>query len=231
MALNKNSLILCILFALISAVGCSQVNFSQKKNNDLSSYSPPPEATNTPLPTAAPAAVSVKYPSYAKIANVPALFEQSEILINTQADNNSCVLSAFVSPIESNLCFDVPDLCWTTQINTVTKSTDYTCAQAFRAQVILAARGGNACVAATQNLTSLQISQINDPTIYKVDNDAVDTSGAVPDPTTVLPALNSISLDSACRCHYSSNDTPTFIYKYPALEEHCRYHFGDVYHL
>ncbi len=230
MAVSKNSLILYMVFASIFGIGCSQVDFLQKKNSDFSSYSLPPNPISTPSATTLPASVSVMYPSYAKITNMPTLYEQSEILVNPQADNNSCAMTAFISPIENNLCFDVPELCWTTQINIVTKSSDYTCAQAFRAQDILTARGGNACIASTQNLSSIEISQINDPTIYKVDSDAADTSGAIPDPGTVLPTLNSISMDSACRCHYSSNVTPTYIYKYPAMEEHCRNHFSDTYH-
>lgn len=233
MGSNKSRFLLFIVFSIIAGVGCSQVNFSQSKHIDQSSFAqtPVPNATPTltPLPSVIPSTTSVAYPSYAKIANAPYQYAQTEILINPQDDKITCEITAFMGPLEINLCFDVPDLCWTTPIATVNKTLDYTCAQAIRGEEILASRNDTACVATTQPLTAAELSQINDPQIYKVVSDSVDPSGAVPKPESVLPVLNTIMLDTSCRCHYASEDTPGFFYKYPALEAHCHSHFSDVY--
>lgn len=221
---TKQKLIFLIPLFLIFSTACAKIGFGQKKS-ELSSFSPPPEATQTPIPNS----VTVKYPSYAKIDNAPILYTRSEIFINTQPDQHSCQVSIFQSLIESGLCNDLPDFCTVNNsIPLIDRSSDYTCAQAYRADQIHGQKGSD-CASKIEDLQTQEKDQINDPKFYKISSDNADTSGVVPDPATTLPMLNKIGLDKSCRCHYISNDTPTFQFSYPALETHCRSHFGDVY--
>lgn len=241
-----------IVILLLSIIGCSSNGFdgvygkqvvnAEVPVNESDLTSPMASSTPTPTPTAQPVipsevlptAQAISYPSWAKVAHIPMMYAQSELSVKLLEDNLSCRLSVDVQPMAqaggSALCFDVPDLCWNTEVAVVQRTSDFTCAREYRAKEILTARNDVACVARpAEELSVLELSQINDPTIYKVKTEVVDPSGAVPDPNTVLPTLKSIKLDSSCRCVYESFDMPTFLYEMPALEEHCRAHFGDIY--
>jgi hypothetical protein len=208
------------------SLGCSKIDFSGKHSTSLASEIMPGQDTHIQT---SQISTSISYPSYAKVSQLPLQHEQTEIFVNTQADQQTCLITAFVSPIEANLCNEVPDLCWTHQIATVSKTSDYTCHQAYRAEGLLYARLGTACTPITQMLSPTELAQINDPQQYAILTSNIDNSGLMPDPATTLPTLNSISLDKYCRCSYTSSDQLGFQYSYPALESHCDAHFNDVY--
>lgn len=199
-----------------------------------------PTATPTATPIILPKAQVVTFPSYSKISNSPFQGNISILSFETNSNNLTCKVNAY-NFVQNNefFCTD-PELsyfCNFAEIPDVNKNTDYTCAQAYRGLSILNSRGGKSCSPTSQSLTPVEISQINDPNIYKVNANGVDFATLIPssslqinDPRQVVPTLNTISIDKNCKCNYSTTVIPSFIYEMPALEEHCRSHFNTLYH-
>ena len=213
--------VLAILGLSFLSIGCSKASFQIVQQTNLNSDNNP---SSTPTTTKI-----IVYPSYAKIFHSPSLYEQTIISVEPQSDDNTCDITATVSPMDLGLCADIPDLCWQESIAKVDRTNDITCAQAYKAKDIKVARGGQACVLSSQTLSVIEVNQINDPQIYALKSESMDPSISPSNMTGNLPSIKSIVLDTSCRCDYLSNDLSSFTYKIPALEDHCRAHFPEIY--
>lgn len=190
---------------------------------ELTSYNPPTTQT-----------LRVVYPSHARV-DFPNPGKRSEILVNPQPEGNVCEISELASPAqesaEEDLCRDLPDACWINQTFKVSRDSDPTCAQAFRGQEILEARNGEACQVRTETLSPQEMSEVTNPSFLMVELNPEDGLAALAslDMGSLLPQMDTISLESSCRCNYTSSRDLGFKFKLPAFENHCRQHFVDIY--
>lgn len=176
---------------------------------------------------------SVAFPSSASGLNEERM-EQSELLVNPQADQATCQITELTGPLgilgATNICDNLPDLCWTTTIATINRESDLTCAQAFRAAEILKERNNRGCEPQQQSLTTHELADINNTLRYPTTAPASNEEGLpLSDPRVKLADMDSISLEGSCRCNYSSSNPSADKFKLPALEQHCRAHFGEIY--
>jgi len=241
-SLKKNIMKILFLLAFVSlSTACSNNNIFLKQSSDLSSDL----SSQIPLNnnTTEPQKQSVAYPSYARIKNSTIQYIETELLVNTQADQKNCLIQSISKPsgTQEQLCLDIPDLCWSNNIALVNRDHDFTCAQTYRALEIAKTKTNQHCFEKVESLTSTEISHVANPLIYNIslnDNDAnlmINLSEAgleslAQNQITTLSALSLIKLDSSCRCSYSfGNADSAMHYEYPALPEHCRTHFPDSY--
>ncbi|MEY4615300.1 MAG: hypothetical protein RJB66_260 [Pseudomonadota bacterium] len=194
---------------------------------------PTPTPTATPTPTIVPTAQQVSYPAIVRESELLYSDVEHEILMSPQADGLSCEATVSTQLIRNRfLCEEFSFYCETKVLETVQRTSDYTCAREFRAKDILALRSNASCTPSNQDLTTTELSHLNDSNIYKINTPNVDgnaIAGLIA-PSTALPQLTEIKLDENCRCVYSASGFEgKVVYEYPALEEHCRSHFGDIY--
>ena len=250
-ASHRGTVVACLL-VLLTTIGCSDNSFSSQSSKITASETPLETATPSPTPTPTPSPENppaeepppivppgvpesqvLTYPTFFKVQGYPIQYLQTEFTIKTLDDGLSCILRGETQPQSQVgglfLCLDSPELCWTTDVATVTRTTDFTCGRAYRAVEVFQGRGGSDCPVSVQALSDLELTQINDPNIYKMKTGSTDPNGLNLDPATTLPTLKSIKLSASCRCDYSSLDAPNFKYDLPALEEHCRAHFPEIY--
>jgi hypothetical protein len=221
--IEKYFLAVLVVFGLgCLNLGCSQTIFS---SNEQSS-----EAVNTisdGSPFGSAGKVTVTTLSKSQIYD-PILGLYIVTSVNLKADGITCEVS---TETWSEVCADpeLSDLCMNVKTESVGKSVDYACAQVFKAKDILIARNGLSCIAKSEALTGFEVSQINDPNIYKIAAE-VPINGGVQLPQVDIPSLTGIALDASCLCTYdSSGGALGASYKLPALNGHCRAHFPDVY--
>ncbi|MEY4617621.1 MAG: hypothetical protein RJB66_2581 [Pseudomonadota bacterium] len=212
-----------VLGAAALLVSCYKLGLNGTQSGEFSSQ----------IPTSANSGeLIVSYPSYSKVTNQDQT-EQSEILVNPQADESTCEIVELTGPISSssglNVCETLPDLCWTNKLASVTRTYDRTCAQAFRAADLLKSRAQNNCRAESFSLSGLEKDQINNPSLYRIGTESATLNVQIASATAVIQQIDTITLESSCRCNYSSSNESAGIYKFPALEEHCRTYFSEVY--
>jgi hypothetical protein len=225
---------------------CSK-NVFMKESENLSSQSETP----LNLINSIPSKITVAYPSYAKVNNSPLQYIETELFVNTQNDKKTCLIQSISKPEGANeqLCVDIPDLCWSNSVASVSKETDFTCAQAYRALEISKVQPDQQCNEKIDLLSEKEKEQVYTPDVYTISLSSSDASlllnpaeanlnAIIQTQLTNLPQLTNIKLDSACRCHYtfenSSIDatggmTSGIKYEYPSLPEHCHSHFANFY--
>lgn len=212
-----------ILGLAVFLVSCYKLGLNDGQNAEFSSQIPTVQSSSEFL---------VTYPSYSRVVNQDQS-EQSELLVNPQSDGATCEIVELTGPISSsnemNVCETLPDLCWTNKVATVNKASDLTCAQAFRASDLLFSRSQAPCSPTTESLSSSEKNEINNPSFYRTNNELSMLNVQMASVSTLVPQLDSISLEASCRCNYSSTNESTGKYKFPALEEHCSSHFSDIY--
>ena len=177
---------------------------------------------------------SVVFPSYANLLDV-AEEKQSEILVNPQNDKTTCHIVELIGPADAfpeiKTCEGLPDLCWTNTLAIVDREGDPTCRQAFRASEILNSRNAQICPLLKASLSHSEMDEVRASANTGEAISQTASSALIPIPLfgSMAADIDTISIDAACRCHYSSSKLELNNIQWPALERHCQSHFSEIY--
>jgi hypothetical protein len=175
----------------------------------------------------------VSYPATVKETEFLFSDIEHQIMVKTNSDSLSCQVLVSTQIIKNRfLCDEFSFYCETKVLETVQRTTDYTCAREFRAKEILFSRSNASCSISNQDLSAEEMTHLNNPSIYIIKTPDVNGEAIASfiSPTATIPLLKEIRLDADCRCVYTASGWEGKVtYEYPALEEHCRAHFGAFY--